>query len=109
MADYGIQKCRYNTVASNRSISMGECSRIITTFNSVDTLTLINPFTIYVNRLSECINSSAEVFLTDSARSLANQILHVNTALNTVPVIAEWAGKDSVKLVHPLLRRWLSS
>jgi hypothetical protein len=24
-------------------------------------------------------------------------------------MIAEWAGKDSVKLVHPLLRRWLSS
>jgi hypothetical protein len=50
MADYGIQECRYNTVASNRSISMGESSRIIITFNSVDTLTLINPFTISVKK-----------------------------------------------------------
>lgn len=110
MADYGIRECQYITqLQVTVSSAWGQSSRIIITFHSVDTLTLINPFTIYINRLSECINSGAEVLLTDSTRSLANQILHVDTALNTAPMIAEWAGKDSVELVHPLLRRWLSS
>ena len=52
----------------------------------------------------ECITKSS---INRWTRKLGKWYSH--TALNTAPMIAEWAGKDSVKLVHPLLRRWLSS
>ena len=97
-----------STSAGTATSGILRCSCSVVVFDIVDTLALINPFAIYVDWFSQCIDSGAEVFLTDPTRSLADQVLHINPAFNTTAMIAEWAGKYSIKLVHPLLRWWLS-
>ena len=59
------------------------------------------PPSIRLVRASIC--SGAEAFLADLTISLTSQVFHINPAFNAAPMIAEWAGKGHINLVHQLL------
>ena len=78
-------------------------------FEVVDPFAFINPLTVYVYGFGQSCDCCAEAFLADTTDSLSNHVLHINTTLDAGPMIAERTAKNSIKLIHSLLRRWLCS